>query len=311
MDIGKIKKKLQEHFTDGLVTIVGSGLSMDAGLPGMEELGKHLVEVMQKRCNGKLAQQWELVAAKLKGGTALEEALEDIEIDNPILEQIIDVTAELMEAREREVLRSVYSGEKALVFGDLLPYLSFNTERVTVITTNYDRLIEVAAEIAGFGIDTLFPGQYYGEFNPKLSREALWTGKRTQKAKSIKSDVFLTSFFRISPLLVRPFFINCYHVRLTCDDLQIELPLLSYNCPLIAFADDICGYVNHISFGLIDINLKVSFSVRSGFCIPPNSPCIGCDDKCLGISGVILRPAPVCDLVQDCRVYADWLYSVE
>jgi len=112
--------------------------------------------------------------------------LKDIEIDNPILEQIINITAEIMEVREREVLRSVYSGETSLSFGHLLPFLCFNTDRVTVITTNYDRLIEVASEIAGFGIDTLFPGQYYGEFNPELSREALWTGKQSKKPKSIK-----------------------------------------------------------------------------------------------------------------------------
>ncbi len=186
MKIGDIKKRLQEHFTDGLVTIAGSGLSMEAGLPGMEELGKHLVEVMQKRCEGELTKQWEPVEAELKEGIALEEALKDSEIDDPLREEIIDVTAEFMKDRESEVLRSVYLGQKTLVFGDLLPYLSFNTERVTVITTNYDRLIEVASEITGFGIDTLFPGQYYGEFNPDLSREALWTGKHAQKAKSIK-----------------------------------------------------------------------------------------------------------------------------
>ena len=186
MKIGDIKKKLQEHFTDGLVTIVGSGLSMNAGLPGMKELAKHLIVVIPKRCEGKLSTQWEPIAAELKAGIPLEEALRNIEIDNPILQEIINATAELMHVREREVLRSVCLGEKALPFSSLLPYLGFSTDRVTVITTNYDRLIEVASEIAGFGIDTLFAGQYYGEFNPDLSREVLWTGKQAQKAKSIK-----------------------------------------------------------------------------------------------------------------------------
>ena len=44
MHIGEIKKRLQEHFTDGLVTIVGSGLSVACGLPGMRELAVALDE---------------------------------------------------------------------------------------------------------------------------------------------------------------------------------------------------------------------------------------------------------------------------
>jgi len=58
MKEGDIKKRIQEHFTDGLVTIVGSGLSVDAGLPGMQELGRFLFEVIPKRCEGELANQW-------------------------------------------------------------------------------------------------------------------------------------------------------------------------------------------------------------------------------------------------------------
>ena len=27
MDVGKLKQRLQDHFTDGLVTVVGAGLS--------------------------------------------------------------------------------------------------------------------------------------------------------------------------------------------------------------------------------------------------------------------------------------------
>ncbi|MHC4159694.1 MAG: SIR2 family protein [Planctomycetota bacterium] len=186
MDTGEIKKRFQEHFTDGLVTIVGSGLSMDSGLPGMKELAEHLLDVMKKRCRGKMQKQWEPIAAKIAEGNTLEEALKDISLDNPVIEHVVDITAMFIESREREVIRKVYSGEMRLPFTSLLPHLSFNNDRVNIVTSNYDRLIELAAEIAGCGVDTLFPGQYYGKFDPELSKESLWTGRQAQKGKSIK-----------------------------------------------------------------------------------------------------------------------------
>jgi len=162
MDIGEIKKRLQEHFTDGLVAIVGSGLSMASGLPGMEELAKHLIEMMEKITQKEVQKAWAPIGSKLAKGVTLEEALKDIEIDNPVLEHIVCISGRLLESRERDVVNKVYSGELNLPFTKLLPYLSLNSVRTYVITTNYDRLIEIAAEMGGFGVDTLFPGQYYG-----------------------------------------------------------------------------------------------------------------------------------------------------
>ena len=42
MDVGKLKQRLQDHFTDGLVTVVGAGLSVAEGIPGMDALADHL-----------------------------------------------------------------------------------------------------------------------------------------------------------------------------------------------------------------------------------------------------------------------------
>ena len=43
MELGALKKLLQEHLGDGLVLIIGSGLSCAEGVPGMGALGHHLV----------------------------------------------------------------------------------------------------------------------------------------------------------------------------------------------------------------------------------------------------------------------------
>jgi hypothetical protein len=54
---------------------------------------------------------------------------------------------------------------------------------IPIITTNYDRLIEFAAEQAGLGVDTMFVGNYCGYLNEKESqnsflREVIFKGGR-------------------------------------------------------------------------------------------------------------------------------------
>jgi hypothetical protein len=42
MDYEALVKYVQEHFTDGLALVIGSGLSAAEGIPGMPELAAHL-----------------------------------------------------------------------------------------------------------------------------------------------------------------------------------------------------------------------------------------------------------------------------
>jgi hypothetical protein len=44
MDLHTLKLYLQNSFTDGLLTIVGSGLSVAEGIPGMSDLALRLQE---------------------------------------------------------------------------------------------------------------------------------------------------------------------------------------------------------------------------------------------------------------------------
>lgn len=43
MELSALKKQLQKHLGDGLVLVIGSGLSCAEGVPGMGPLGRHLV----------------------------------------------------------------------------------------------------------------------------------------------------------------------------------------------------------------------------------------------------------------------------
>jgi hypothetical protein len=53
----------------------------------------------------------------------------------------------------------VFTKARTLRFARLLKHVLKPTTGVPVVTTNYDRLLEIAAEEAGLGVDTLFVGQ--------------------------------------------------------------------------------------------------------------------------------------------------------
>ena len=170
-ELNQLKTRLQGFFADGLVVVVGSGLSLAEGIPGMGALAVHLKETMAKRDLGTDQATWKTVDGALDSGVGLEAALQSTTVSDSLDELIRRSSAELIQTKERKVLEEIFSGARQLRFGRLLPHLNPNPGRaLPVITTNYDRLLEFAAEIAGFGVNNLFVGNYLGIFDPELSR---------------------------------------------------------------------------------------------------------------------------------------------
>lgn len=171
MDLDEIKLRIQRHVCDGLVTIVGSGVSAGFGLPTMAELAEHLLRrVPEVLCTS--PPDWRKVADQLGSGMGLEAALASVTPDEPTQDAIITATAELIADRERTAFEAMLSGVPNSI-RDLLVYLLKTSESATVITPNYDRVVEFSAETANLGVDSLFVGQYCGRFDPVLSRDAL------------------------------------------------------------------------------------------------------------------------------------------
>lgn len=70
---------------------------------------------------------------------------------------------------ERRVIAEVFQG-RVLPFSRLLKHFLKPPSGIPVITTNYDRLIELASESAGLGVDSMFVGHFAGELNEQESR---------------------------------------------------------------------------------------------------------------------------------------------
>ncbi len=175
IEIDKLKKHLQRHMTDGLVTLVGSGLSSAVGLPTMSELAKHLTKEMPSHLvgNTNAETEWQKISEELATGTALETALKNVLPENELILHIVELTANFILSSEQQVIQKIFDGKEQLAFSRLIRHIIVSNEKHVVVTTNYDRLIELAAEISGYGVDTLFDGRNYGKLDKVASRNSL------------------------------------------------------------------------------------------------------------------------------------------
>lgn len=187
MDIDTIKKRIQEFFQEGTVTIVGSGLSLAEGIPGMGDLARKLqCEIPGLLSTSDDIKNWESVDIDLKKGDGLEKALHNTKPSKYVEECIRKVTARYIGEADIAVLDEIVKGKKELRFSEYLQQFNIRNEGMTVITTNYDRLIEYACEINDIMADTLFTGKYIAHYKPEESKYAACTGMQRKNGKGTK-----------------------------------------------------------------------------------------------------------------------------
>jgi len=194
LELHDLKLMLQQYLTDGLVTVVGSGLSCAEGMPSMGELASHLDKTVMTDLGAGDIDRWRAISPLLpvKG---LEAALLEVP-PTPGLELAIAArTVNLIAARERQIVAEVFSRTRILRFTRLVKHLLKPQTGIPIVTTNYDRLVEVATEEAGLGVDTLFVGNFAGELNETESRlsfcrEVTLRGKQVQYRYRERANVF-------------------------------------------------------------------------------------------------------------------------
>lgn len=186
MDIDIIKKKIQDFFQEGTVTIVGSGLSLAEGIPGMWELANEL----QSKIPGMLSDVtdihiWKQIDSDLSKGIGLEEALHNTKPTAYVEECIRKVTAIYIGNADRKVFERIVIGGGTLRFSEYLCRFNIRNQGMTVITTNYDRLIEYACEANDIVVDTLFTGKYLARFRPNQSKYFSCIGVQKRNGKYV------------------------------------------------------------------------------------------------------------------------------
>lgn len=186
MELNTLKEKIQEFFQENTVTIVGSGLSAAEGIPGMNSLAKYLIAELPSRIVDHSDDGvWKKISSALAAGEDLESALLH-NAPTERLEMIIrDLTARHVGDAEKTITQEVIQGRKTLRFSEYLDRFNLRNDGLTVITPNYDRLIEYACEFNKVRVDTMFIGNYFAHFNPNQSKYMFCEG-RTKHNNTLK-----------------------------------------------------------------------------------------------------------------------------
>jgi SIR2-like domain len=166
--LDEIIKFIQTQFTDGLVIVIGSGLSFAEGIPGMPELTEHLVS-SAKSLTGTDASLWHQIQASLGTGMGLEAALQKHAPTASLEEWVVTQTCNLLIPAEKLVIGEVATGARTLRLTSFMRRVIRPTNGIPILTPNYDRLVEVACEAAGFHVDTTAIGDYMAGFDHKKS----------------------------------------------------------------------------------------------------------------------------------------------
>ena len=172
LELSQAKRQIQDHLQEGLLTVVGAGLSTAEGIPGMGPLAEYLKSVIPDKLAGAPDPAWSQVVAALDGGDHLEAAMEKATLKPATVEAIITAAASLISAAEQKVFKRVLAGTAVLPLTVFVRHLFKAGRKFHVITPNYDRLIELATEAAQIGVDSRIFGYLHGRMDARRSADS-------------------------------------------------------------------------------------------------------------------------------------------
>ena len=155
-----IAKFAQSCFQEFPTIVLGSGASVDLGLPSMGDLSCYLCKKLETDSqNEKTA--WLRIKEALANGQHLETALEAETLPPTLLSNIVRLTWQCVNERDKSLLFTAASNNIEFALSQLLIGM-FNSTRheAHIVTTNYDRVAEYACNSSGVFFQTGFAPGY-------------------------------------------------------------------------------------------------------------------------------------------------------
>lgn len=173
MDFDALLKQLQDWTNKVPLIILGSGASVPFGLPSMWRLGEHLKNTLSFDDDADKA-QFEAFKKSLDEHQDLEKALLGIQLNNNVLNAVIKATWELIaEADLKAYEQFVLNGKEVPLVILMKHLLSTTNRKLSIVTTNYDRIAEYSASTAESFICTGYAQNYIGHFSDNIHTNAL------------------------------------------------------------------------------------------------------------------------------------------
>ena len=157
----KFARIIQKYMEKQPVIILGTGATIPYGLPSMTELADHLKGAIKDDSN-----EWDTFLSALDRTGDLEKALQETQLAPALTGKIINSTWEFVNQKDLEYYKKLIdeTGKKFPLKDLFSKLLQSHPKHVKVITTNYDRVAEYAADLAEANIHTGFSGRYLLSF---------------------------------------------------------------------------------------------------------------------------------------------------
>jgi len=154
MDKDSIYKSFQEIFRQIPVVILGSGPSCAAGVPGMGALAKHLLEKLETNNSN----DWRKIRDALYKNVDLETAINKTPPDENLSKEIIKAVGAYISDKDRHAKDRYFNQQMTIPVERLINY--FRSEILTIITPNYDCLVEYCCDKLKIPCNTGFVGYF-------------------------------------------------------------------------------------------------------------------------------------------------------
>lgn len=173
MDFEALLKQLQDWTNKVPLLILGSGASVPFGLPSMWRLGEHLKSTLSFD-NDTDNTQLEVFKKGLDELQDLEKALLSIQLNSNVLNGVIKATWELISEADLKAYEQFVLNGKEVPLVILMKHLLSTTNRkLSIVTTNYDRIAEYSASTTEAFICTGYAQNYIGHFSDNIHTNVL------------------------------------------------------------------------------------------------------------------------------------------
>lgn len=173
MEKEAIFKQLQSWTNNIPLIILGSGASVPFKLPSMWILGEHIKSSIGFTDTNDQKQFNEFVTEFDKTGD-LESTLTKLQLRKEVLSEIVNKTWELVNKSDLEAYEYFINNSNDFPFSKLLEhFLDTAGKKVSIITTNYDRLAEYASSLAKAVICTGYSQNPIGHFSKSIQSNNL------------------------------------------------------------------------------------------------------------------------------------------
>jgi hypothetical protein len=145
-----LARRAQQFLSERPVVVLGTGATIPHGLPSMTALADHLLGTIPGTTPG-----WDAFSQRLDETKDLEQSLQDVPLPADTVELLVSATWKIVSAKDLEFYGRLVQGPEPFPLADLFKYLLRTADsHIQVVTTNYDRLAEYAANRVGAYVST-------------------------------------------------------------------------------------------------------------------------------------------------------------